>query len=56
MGKFLPNGIVAGRCERSREVERDRDRIEDMRPWCRDHHVDWGHDRRWVERHKSRWL
>ena len=31
--------------ERNRRVERDRDRLEDTRRWCRDHHADWDHDR-----------
>ena len=36
---------IARHGERSREVERDRDRMEDARRWCRDHHADWDHDR-----------
>lgn len=36
---------IARHGERSREVERDRDRMEDVRRWCRDHHADWDHDR-----------
>lgn len=31
--------------ERNPRVERDRDRLEDTRRWCRDHHADWDHDR-----------
>jgi len=31
--------------EQSRQVARDRDRMEDTRRWCRDHHADWDHDR-----------
>jgi hypothetical protein len=31
--------------ERSRQVERDRDRMEDARRWCREHRADWDHDR-----------
>jgi hypothetical protein len=27
----------------SRKVERDRDRLEDARRWCRDHHSEWDH-------------
>jgi hypothetical protein len=31
--------------ERSRQVARDRDRLEDTRRWCREHHADWDHNR-----------
>jgi alkanesulfonate monooxygenase SsuD/methylene tetrahydromethanopterin reductase-like flavin-dependent oxidoreductase (luciferase family) len=27
----------------SRRVDRDRDRLEEARHWCRDHHSDWDH-------------
>ena len=36
---------IARNGENSREVDRDRDRIEADRHWCRDHHADWDHDR-----------
>jgi len=29
----------------SPQVNRDRDRLERARQWCRDHHADWDHDR-----------
>lgn len=29
--------------EHSPRVDRDRDRLEDARKWCRDHHADWDH-------------
>ncbi len=31
--------------ERSGKVERDRDKLEDARRWCRQHRADWDHDR-----------
>jgi hypothetical protein len=31
--------------QRSGKVERDRDRLEDARRWCRQHRADWDHDR-----------
>jgi hypothetical protein len=31
--------------ENSRQVNKDRDKLEDTRRWCRDHHADWDHDR-----------
>jgi hypothetical protein len=31
--------------ENSRQVSHDRDKLEDARRWCRDHHADWDHDR-----------
>jgi hypothetical protein len=36
---------VARHGEQSRQVERDRVRMEDARRWCRDRHADWDHDR-----------
>lgn len=29
--------------ENSPQADRDRDRLEDARKWCRDHHADWDH-------------
>ena len=29
----------------SRQVDRDRDRLQQTRQWCRDHHSDWDHNR-----------
>jgi hypothetical protein len=29
----------------SRQTDRDRDELENARPWCRDHHAGWDHDR-----------
>ena len=31
--------------EHSRQVDRDVDRLEADRHWCRDHHADWDHAR-----------
>ena len=31
--------------EHNPRVDRDRDRLEDARRWCRDHHADWDHSR-----------
>ena len=31
--------------EHSRQVDRDVDRLEADRHWCRDHHADWDHSR-----------
>ena len=31
--------------QHDRRVERDRDKLEDARRWCRDHHADWDHNR-----------
>jgi len=31
--------------ERSRRVDHDRERMEETRRWCRDHHADWDHGR-----------
>jgi len=31
--------------EHSHQADRDRDKIEDDRKWCRDHKADWDHDR-----------
>jgi hypothetical protein len=36
---------VAKHGENSHTVDRDRDRIESDRQWCRDHHADWDHAR-----------
>jgi len=36
---------VARYGEHSRAVDRDRDRMESDRHWCRDHHADYDHDR-----------
>jgi len=36
---------VARHGERSPEADRARDRMEEDRHWCRDHHIDWDHDR-----------
>ena len=36
---------VARYGERSRKVDRDRDRMDDARRWCREHRADWDHDR-----------
>jgi hypothetical protein len=30
--------------ESSRQVDRDRDRMESDRSWCRSHHADWDHN------------
>ncbi len=34
---------IARHGENSREANRDRDRLEDARRWCRNHHADWDH-------------
>lgn len=31
--------------ERSPQADRDRDRLENARAWCRDHHADWDHSK-----------
>jgi hypothetical protein len=31
--------------EHSRQVDRDVDRLETDRQWCRDHHAEWDHSR-----------
>jgi hypothetical protein len=31
--------------EHNPRVDRDRDRLEDARKWCREHHADWDHSR-----------
>lgn len=31
--------------EHNPRVDHDRDRLEDARRWCRDHHADWDHNR-----------
>ena len=36
---------VARHGENSRQVERDRERLEEARQWCRSHHSDWDHGR-----------
>src|SRR5579863_1671770 len=36
---------IARHGEQSRQAARDRDRMEEERKWCRDHHADWDHDR-----------
>lgn len=36
---------VAKHGEASRMVDRDRDRLEADRQWCKDHHTDWDHSR-----------
>ncbi len=34
---------IARHGQNSREANRDLDRLEDARRWCRDHHADWDH-------------
>jgi len=36
---------VAKHGENSHQVDRDRERLEGDRQWCRDHHADWDHNR-----------
>lgn len=36
---------VARHGENSDRVQKDRERMDTDRQWCRDHHADWDHDR-----------
>jgi len=36
---------VARHGDNGPRVQRDQQRLEDARRWCRDHHADWDHDR-----------
>jgi len=36
---------IARQGEHSDRVARDRERMENDRRWCRNHHADWDHDR-----------
>ncbi len=36
---------IAHHGDHSKQADRDRARMEEVRRWCRDHHADWDHDK-----------